>query len=126
LLGATGTDMAYKLSAQLIVTAFDTYYGYVNANSWVDLNQAGLAISLSDVNAAYAANGGTLLGTPLVDAAGFAQIGSILSAANMVLGTSAGDNTVANSSLRAYEQALVTVLSDINSNLAIAVAAPPT
>ena len=126
LLGATGTDMAYKLSAQLIVTAFDTYYGYVNANSWVDLNQAGLAISLSDLNAAYAANGGSLLGTPLVDAAGFAQIGSILNAANMVLGTSAGDNTVANSTLRAYEQALITILSDINSNLVIAVAAPPT
>jgi len=49
-----------------------------------------------------------------------------MSAANMVLGTKAGDNTVANSSLRAYEQALLTVLSDINSNLVIAVAAPPT
>jgi hypothetical protein len=33
---------------------------------------------------------------------------------------------VADSGLRAYEQALITVLSDINSNLVIAVAAPPT
>jgi hypothetical protein len=126
LLGATATDMAYALSAQLIVTAFDIYYGYVNASAWVDINLAGLAISISDLNAAYAANGGSLLGSgPLVDAAGFSQISSILNAANMVLGTSAGDNTVASSSLRAYEQALLTVLSDINSNLVIAVAAPP-
>ena len=112
---------------QPIVTSFDVYYGYVNANAWVDINLAGLAISIADLNAAYSANGGSLLGSaPLVDAAGFAQISSILNAANMVLGTSAGDDTVANSSLRAYEQALLTVLNDINDNLVIAVAAPPT
>ena len=36
-----------------------------------------------------------------------------MSAANMVLGTKAGDNTAANSSLRAYEQAPSFVISHL-------------
>jgi hypothetical protein len=112
---ATATNMAYMLSAQLAATQLDVLHGYVDANGYVDVNLISAAFRSSfntsnDLIAALNSQGG------LTDAYGIVKIQSLMNAANSVLSTTPGSNTVAASALRSYEEALKDVLDAINNN----------
>jgi hypothetical protein len=119
--GATATNMAYMLSAQLAATELAVLSGFVNASGYVDLNLiSGVYNSFGSSSALMAAVNTSPYGA-LTDANGIVQIQAVMNAAKTVLGTAAGSNAVAGSLLRSYEEALKDILDAINNNQLIVV-----
>jgi hypothetical protein len=114
--GATATNMAYMLSVQLAAAELAVLKGFVNATSYVDLNLISVVYNTFGSSSALLAAVNTSPYGALTDAYGIVQIQSVMNAANTVLGTAAGSNTVAGSLLRSYEEALKDVLDAINNN----------
>ena len=115
--GATATNMAYMLSAQLAATELSVLHGLVDANAFVDVNLIAAAFrsSFSTSDDLIAALNSSPYGA-LTDAYGVVNIQSLMNAANTVLGSTAGNNTLAPGDLRSYEEALKDVLDAINNN----------
>lgn len=104
LLGATATNMAYMLSAQLTAMELNTLHGQNPADTiFIGANTA----------SACAAAGVTVT---LVNPNGFTTVANLMSAANTALGVSGGNSTIAASALRTCQEDLKTALDDGNNN----------
>lgn len=112
LLGASATNMAYMLSAQLTAMELNTLHGQNPADTlFIGANTA----------SACAAAGVTVT---LVNPSGFTTVVNLMSAANSALGASGGNSTVAASALRTCQEALKTALDDGNNNKTFVQAQP--
>jgi hypothetical protein len=99
ILGASATNMAYMLSAQLAAMELNVFNGKVNG------------AALVYAPGATSANG-----------LGFASVNALMSEANTSLGTDG--NTVAAGATRAYQEALKNALDRANNNLNFVQAQP--
>jgi hypothetical protein len=121
LLGASATNMAYMLSAQLLTTEFNVCLGKVNATKSiyvpaVRIPATGLSMSATLQNALSAQPAGANPWTQ-VSFAGIASIQAILNASIAQL--KANPNTIAAGGNRTYQEALKDLLDGINNNQAI-------
>ena len=107
LLGATASNMAYMLSAQLAAMGFNVFYHSVKFNVGVDPNSFVYAPAL--LNPTFPPTAG-------LTALGFIKVSDVMTAANNTL-ISPGNYTVAASITRSYEEALKTALDKANNNL---------
>jgi hypothetical protein len=104
LLGASATNMAYMLSAQLTAMELNTLHGQNPADDiFIGANTAA-ACSAAEVT------------VTLVNPNGFTTVANLMTAANNALGVSGGNSTVVASALRTCQEALKTALDDGNNN----------
>ena len=123
LLGASATNMATMLSAQLIATKLDVNHGFFGSSTSINVDASVLTswgsnsqgANLADnLNNGYTANGNS--GT-LVNTYGFSFISALISAADQVLTT---NNLVySGNANRTYMEALKITFDAMNNNLAI-------
>jgi hypothetical protein len=94
LLGATATNMAYMLSAQLATMELNVRHNVVSGSGLI-----------------YAP------GTTSANSNGFATVNDVMAEGNTLLGSVGGNVTVAQSALRTHEEAVKTALDKANNNL---------
>jgi len=99
LLNATGTNMAYMLSAQLAATRLDVAHGFVNGSALI-----------------YAP------GTASANAQGFATVNAVVAEANTELGLRG--LTLSGNSYRSYQERLKNALDNANNNRSFVQPAP--
>ena len=104
ILGATATNMAYMLSAQLAAMELNVGHGMVSPGALV------YAPCLVGTN------------TPGANALGFITVGDLMGAANSSLG--ANGTTYAGDPMRSYQECLKTTLDNANNNLNFVQGAP--
>jgi hypothetical protein len=122
LLGATATNMAYMLSAQLVTMKFNTLYLGLNAstmlyvgtgsaiNTWANNSQG----SALDANLT---SGATTFGLVGPNSLGFISVSNLMSDANTMLLNYY--SATAQNAARQYEEALKILLDGANNNLLI-------
>ena len=107
LLGATATNMAYMLSAQL--AAMELNVTHNSPKYGVGVNPASFVYAPALLNPTFPATAG-------LTTLGFITVQNLMTAANNVL-LPPGNLTVGASTLRSYEEALKTALDKANNNL---------
>ena len=108
LLGASATNMANMLSAQLLTTAFNVFLGRVDGTQSVNMSKLtyGGAVLNSSQRSALVANG--------VEVNGKVNINQAMQAA--VASLRANQKTVASGSARTYQEGLKNIFDAINNN----------
>jgi hypothetical protein len=105
---ASATNMAYMLSAQLLTTELNIYFGRVNPSQYIYIpNVSGM--SSADLNALHSPPGGLS-----AVSGNFVQIQAALTDAIQAL--VAYPNTTATATQRYYEEALKNMFNSINNN----------
>lgn len=108
-LGATATNMAYMLSAQLSATSLNTAYKGLSAATLIYLpSESAMQTNLAEC---YGAN--------------VVSIQTILTEANADLGTPGHENTVASGEIRDHQECLKNILDNINNNKLLFVSPVP-
>ena len=111
LLGATATNMAYMLSAQLVTMKFNTLYMGLDPNTMLQVP----ASLLSNLNTKGPA--------PVTNLLGFVSIADLMAKADAILGTNG--YTVSAGNIRLYQEALKSLLDAANNNKPIFVHPTP-
>jgi hypothetical protein len=119
LLGATATNMANMLSAQLATLELNTNHNFVSSSAVIDVSAPALT------NWANNGQGSSLLtnlnsgpdGT--ITSGGLISVATLESEAISILGSSGGNVVKSGNSLRSYEEALKIVMDGINNDLSI-------
>jgi hypothetical protein len=112
--GASATNMASMLSAQLAATVLSVSHGFVNPTASVNIYLISSAFNTLGSSTALIAALNSGPNPNLVAPNGQLQINALIAAANASLGVSG--STTAQSAARTYQEALKDVLDAINNN----------